>query len=105
MLSELPEMRRFGEALTDAEGEYMPSGPPMSPLTSSYLHCWAFYDLAFGLERESIATCVIAVNKALRIDPGLLAAWSACSVAAGVVGGRPAAGRSGSSTGWRTDRG
>ena len=77
LLSELPEMRRYAEAFTSAEDEYMPSGPPMSPLTSSYFHCWAFYDLAFGLERESVATCLIAVGKALRVDPGLLAAWSA----------------------------
>ncbi len=77
LLSELPEMRRFARAFTNAEDEYMPNGPPMSPLTSSYFQCWAFYDLAFDLERESIATCVIAVGKALRIDPGMLAVWSA----------------------------
>ncbi len=77
LLSELPEMRRFAEAFMNADEEYMPSGPPASPLTSSYFHCWAFYDLTFGLERESIATCLIAVGKALKADPSLLVVWSA----------------------------
>ena len=77
VLSELPEMRRFADAFIDAEDKYMPSGPPISPLTSSYFHCWAFYDLVFGLGRESIATCLIAVGKALGVDPGLLAVWTA----------------------------
>ncbi len=77
LVSRLPEMHRFADAFINAEEEYLPSGPPMSPLTKSYFHCWAFYDLAFGLQRESIATCLIAVGKAMRIDPSLLAAWSA----------------------------
>ena len=76
VLSGLPEMSRFADAYESAEEEYMPSGPPMSPLTRSYFLTWAFYDLAFGLKRESIATCLIAVGKALGADPGLLAAWS-----------------------------
>jgi hypothetical protein len=46
VLAELPEMSRFAEAFIAAEDQYLPSGPPMSPLTSSYFHCWAFYDLA-----------------------------------------------------------
>lgn len=77
VISELPEVDRFAEAFMNAEEEYMPQGPPMSPLTASYFHNWAFYDLAFGLQRESIATCLIAVGKAVRADPGLLAVWSA----------------------------
>ncbi len=77
VLSELPEMHRFVDAYTSAEDEYRPQGPPMSPLTASYFHNWAFYDLAFGLRRESIASCVIAVGRAMRIDPPLLAAWTA----------------------------
>ncbi len=77
VLSELPEMRRFVDAYVDAEEEYLPKGPSMSPLTASYFHNWAFYDLSFGLRRESIATCVMAVGKALRVDPGLLAVWEA----------------------------
>ena len=56
VLSELPEMHRFVDAFTAAEDEYLPEGPPMSPLTGSYFLNWAFYDLAFGLRRESIAT-------------------------------------------------
>ena len=69
LVAQFPEMGRFAEAFTNAEEEYMPSGPPMSPLTGSYFHSWAFYDLAFGAQRESIASCLIAVGKAMRSDP------------------------------------
>jgi hypothetical protein len=34
-VSRLPEMRAYAKEVGDAEEEYMPSGPPMSPLTTS----------------------------------------------------------------------
>src|SRR5271170_4185735 len=33
-VSQLPEMRTFTEDLVKAEDEYLPGGPPMSPLTT-----------------------------------------------------------------------
>jgi hypothetical protein len=35
----------------------MPSDPPSSPLTGSYLTTCAFYDPQFGPDREPIGTC------------------------------------------------
>src|ERR1019366_1272538 len=46
-VSHLPEMKAFAKIYTNAEDEYMPSGPPMSPLTTSFFTAWAFYDLRF----------------------------------------------------------
>ena len=40
-VSRFPEMRTYAKEVGDAEEEYMPSGPPMSPLTTSYFTCWA----------------------------------------------------------------
>jgi hypothetical protein len=44
-----------------AEDEYMPGGPPMSPLTGSYFTTWAFFDLRFGPDNETIGTCLLDV--------------------------------------------
>ena len=38
-VSQLPEMRTFTEDYVKAEEQYLPSGPPMSPLTTSYFSC------------------------------------------------------------------
>ena len=35
-VSELPEMKKYAKYAGAAEEEYMPSGPPMSPLTASF---------------------------------------------------------------------
>ena len=60
-LTALPEMRRFAKLIGDAEEEYMPSGPPMSPLTGSYFTCWAFFDACVGQDEETIGSVGIAV--------------------------------------------
>ena len=52
-LAELPVMSELTEAYLSAEEEYMPSGPPMSPLTHSYFTCWGFFDLCVGTMKES----------------------------------------------------
>ena len=44
-VSQLPEMKVWARAVEKVEDEYMPSGPPMSPLTGSYFWMWALYDL------------------------------------------------------------
>lgn len=61
-VSRLPELKPFAKLVSHAEDEYMPAGPPMSPLTVSYFTCWAFYDLQFGKDRETIGKCQIEAN-------------------------------------------
>jgi hypothetical protein len=59
--------------IAPAEDEYMPSGPPMSPLTTSYFTCWAFFDAAFGkTHRETIGTCILAMLRELDSHPDLI---------------------------------
>ncbi len=60
-VSQLPEMRKFVKLVAKAEDEYLPSGPPMSPLTGSYFTCWAFFDLQFD-STDTLATCLIDAN-------------------------------------------
>jgi hypothetical protein len=50
----------------------MPSEPPMSPLTGSYFTTWAFYDLRFGPDNETIGTCLLDVVEPLGLEPEVI---------------------------------
>ncbi|MBI1881170.1 MAG: hypothetical protein HYR94_23570 [Chloroflexi bacterium] len=58
-LSVLPELAEYYDMMVEAEDEYMPDGPPLSPLTRTYFTTWAFFDAPFGRDRETIGTCVL----------------------------------------------
>jgi hypothetical protein len=67
--SSLPEMRAWAEVVAKAEDEYMPSGPPMSPLTGSFFWSWAFYDLRIGKSSDTLAYCQIVANDVIWMNP------------------------------------
>jgi hypothetical protein len=69
-VSVFPEFEPYYELAAQAEDEYLPSGPPMSPLTRSYFTTWAFFDLRFGPDRETIGTCLLDVGELLGLEPG-----------------------------------
>ncbi|MFH0729721.1 MAG: hypothetical protein V2B19_25690 [Pseudomonadota bacterium] len=71
-LAALPALSKLSDAYAAAEDEYMPSGPPASPLTLSYFSCWGFFDLCVGLKKETFATIVIDACRFLKADPGLI---------------------------------
>jgi hypothetical protein len=72
-LSALPETAKLTRLLVDAEDEYVPSAPPMSPLTRSYFNCWGAFDAAAGIRRETFGTCILSVGRALGMAPEFLA--------------------------------
>lgn len=71
-LGELPELSKLVNTIADAQDEYMPSYPPMSPLTSSYFTCWEFFDLTTGIKRETFGTIIIDVCRTLGVDKNLM---------------------------------
>ncbi len=71
-LSELPELSRLADPVADAQDEYMPSYPPMSPLTTSYFTCWAFFDLAAGVKRETFGAVTIDLCRVMGVDESLI---------------------------------
>lgn len=73
-VSVLPELKPFYDVIAPAEDEYMPSGPPMSPLTASHFTTWAFFDLRFGGGLETIGTCLLDVGGRLGLNPGMIEA-------------------------------
>lgn len=50
--------RNYSTIVGEAEDAYLPSGPPISPLTGSYFTSWAFFDLQFDGE-DTLATCLL----------------------------------------------
>lgn len=61
MCSQYPEMKKFAQIVGKAEDEYLPSGPPMSPLTPSFFASWAFFDLQFE-GTDTLVECQIEAN-------------------------------------------
>jgi hypothetical protein len=64
-VSQLAEFKPYYQLVARAEAEYMPGRPPMSPLTGSYFTTWAFFDLRFGPDNETIGTCLLDVADSL----------------------------------------
>lgn len=71
-LGELNALTRLNNAYADADERYMPSGPPMSPMTLSYFTCWGFFDLCLGIQKETFATIAIETCRFLRVDEELI---------------------------------
>ncbi len=69
----LPDASKFAKPIAAAEDEYMPSGPPMSPLTGTYFFGWAYCDFQVGVAKETAAGATIEVITTLGVDPGMLA--------------------------------
>jgi hypothetical protein len=67
-VSQLPEMKTWARAVEKAEDEYMPAGPPMSPLTGSFFWMWALYDLRIGKSTDTLAYCQIAANDIIQMN-------------------------------------
>jgi len=60
-LSMTKEARQYAKVVGDAEDTYMPSYPPISPVTTSYFTMWAFFDVLFGQSHETIGTCLLRI--------------------------------------------
>src|SRR5438128_121687 len=71
-LTALREMKPFVDILSKAEDLYSPSSPPLSPLTTSYFTCWAFFDACAGPADETIGGLILEVAAAFGMRAELL---------------------------------
>ncbi|MBI5486448.1 MAG: hypothetical protein HY905_03865 [Deltaproteobacteria bacterium] len=71
-LTALRELAPLADIVEKAEEMYLPSGPPMSPLTASYFTCWAFFDACIGPANETIGTTAIKAGAAFGMHPDLV---------------------------------
>ena len=62
-----PDLDAFVKRFADAEEEYMPAGPPMSPLTASYFNYWMLNDDPIGPERETFGSIVVELGRSLEV--------------------------------------
>ena len=70
-IAELPILDKLADIYAAASEEYMPSGPPMSPLTASYFTCWGAFDLcSHGAKKETFCTVATDLCKHLNVDHG-----------------------------------
>jgi hypothetical protein len=71
VVSRLPEMKKYAKVVGPAEEGYMPSGPPVSPLTASFFTTWAFYDLRFD-GTDTLGSCQVEANDVIGMNPDQL---------------------------------
>ena len=71
-LLELEEMRPFAKLIGAAQDEYMPSWPPMSPVTTSFFWCWANFDAAVNARRETLGSVTLAAAVDFAVHPTML---------------------------------
>lgn len=73
LITALPMLDKLVGAYSEAQEEYMPSGPPMSPLTTSYFTCWGSFDLcSAGAKKETLCTIATDLCQFLKVDEGLI---------------------------------
>lgn len=73
-VSALDEFESFSRIVERAEEEYMPMGPPMSPITSSFFWTWALFDLRFGADQETIGSCLFELMSSMEAPSEMLTA-------------------------------
>ena len=72
-----PSLSRFFNIIEAAHDTYVPSAPPMSPLTNSYFTCWLLFDITVGLDKETLSTIIIDLANQLGIHKNMIAVMQA----------------------------
>lgn len=71
-LTRIPDVAPLRKIIAEAEDYYCPSAPPMSPLTTSYFTCWAFFDACSGPFDETIGIIAWELGTAFGMHPEYL---------------------------------
>jgi len=74
LLAEFQEMEPLSNRIADGEEEYVPEGPPTSPLTRSYFNLWAFFDVTSSSSGETVGSIVVELGKAFGMASALIGA-------------------------------
>ena len=67
-----PALRRHVSVVGDAEDVYLPGAPPMSPVTTSFFTSWQMFDVAIGLDKETLIGCVLDLHSLLPYPAALV---------------------------------
>ncbi len=74
--STLVEFIDYYDKAVEIEDEFLPAGPPMSPLTKTYFTFWCFCDLMFGEGKETICSIFHDLGVESEFDETILQAIS-----------------------------
>ena len=67
-MAEMNEFKDFSKIKDDRENIYLPSYPPMSPISESYYTQWELFDARAGKEKETLAGIFLDVAEYLGVD-------------------------------------
>lgn len=67
-VSILPEFTPYYDGVVEMDENYMPSYPPMSPISGAYFTYWCFFDFKFGKEKETIGTIFYDLGLEYKFD-------------------------------------
>ena len=70
-LASTKEARQFTKIVGDAEDIYMPSFPPMSPVTTSHFAMWSLFDVQFCAKRETMGSWFLRICEENGLPAGL----------------------------------
>ena len=76
-LSDFRSANAFFNAMEKFEEEYMPDGPPWSPLTRSYFSYWQSFDYPFGKARETLGSIFYDLAQHSKLDKRVVDATAA----------------------------
>ncbi|MCO6488381.1 MAG: hypothetical protein J5I98_08190 [Phaeodactylibacter sp.] len=76
-LSDFRSAGAFFDAMEKFEEEYMPDGPPWSPLTRSYFSYWQSFDYPFGKARETVGSIFYDLAQHSKLDRRIVGATAA----------------------------
>jgi hypothetical protein len=65
LISNLRQAHKLCNQFEKASDIYMPSWPPMSPISTSFFNCWFAYDMTVGIKRETVTSVFRDVSRAL----------------------------------------
>ena len=66
--------QEYDAIIDHAEDRYEPSEPPDSPVTRSFFWTWAWCDVPFGPDQETIGGCVYEMMQVMQAPPDMLVA-------------------------------
>ncbi len=77
-LTILPQLEGHAHIIERAEEEYGRGGPPASPITNSFFTYWAFFDVRYGADKETVASIIVDLGDLLEPDPEFLLLVKLC---------------------------
>ncbi|HFC30620.1 MAG TPA: hypothetical protein ENJ44_06215 [Oceanospirillales bacterium] len=73
IFAEMPVLKNLIRRIMLAQDKYMPSYPPMSPVTESHFFCWSAFDLMVGgVKKESFCTIICDYCNSTNFDAMLI---------------------------------